>query len=173
MDGRPPSLLITGIYGTGKSTLAAQLADDLERRGAAYGAIDLDWLGWFVGRPAADWSKVKLENRAAVVRNYRAVGVELFVVAWTIRTRPELEGLRRVLPAPLRVLRLTAPIEVIEERLGRDAAAGRQDDLRVARQDLAARAGEGLEDLQLANEGSMAELSLRVLDWLGWSGAGQ
>ena len=170
MDGRPRSLLITGIYGTGKSTLAAQLADDLERRGAAYAAIDVDWLGWFVGQPEADWSSVKLDNLAAVVRNYLAVGVELFVVAWTTRTRAELDGLRRVLPGPLRVLRLTAPIEVIEERLARDVAAGRQDDLRVARQDLAARAGEGLEDMRLANEGSMAELSLYVLDWLGWRG---
>jgi hypothetical protein len=33
-------VLLTGMFGTGKSTI-------LEERGAAFAAIDLDWLGWY------------------------------------------------------------------------------------------------------------------------------
>jgi Mrp family chromosome partitioning ATPase len=39
-------VLITGVYGTGKSSVAAEIAETLERRGVPYGALDLDWLGW-------------------------------------------------------------------------------------------------------------------------------
>ena len=40
-------VLITGVYGTGKSSVAAEIAETLERHGVPYGALDLDWLTWF------------------------------------------------------------------------------------------------------------------------------
>ena len=40
-------VLITGVYGSGKSTVAAEVADQLERQQVAYAALDLDWLTWF------------------------------------------------------------------------------------------------------------------------------
>jgi adenylylsulfate kinase-like enzyme len=40
MDG----VLINGVYGCGKSTVAAEIADQLERQEISYAALDLDWL---------------------------------------------------------------------------------------------------------------------------------
>jgi adenylate kinase len=40
-------VLVTGVYGTGKTSVCEELAELLESAGAAYGAIDLDWLTWF------------------------------------------------------------------------------------------------------------------------------
>ena len=46
MIDAPQALVITGVYGVGKTTTAAQIADLLEERGAHYAALDLDWLSW-------------------------------------------------------------------------------------------------------------------------------
>ena len=43
----PNGVLIIGAYGSGKSSLCEELAGVLETAGMAYGAIDLDWLGWY------------------------------------------------------------------------------------------------------------------------------
>jgi hypothetical protein len=41
------AVVVTGAYGTGKSSLVEEIADILEHRRVRYGALDLDWLGWF------------------------------------------------------------------------------------------------------------------------------
>ena len=41
------AVLLTGVYGSGKTSVAAEMANELERRGMPYAAIDLDWLRWF------------------------------------------------------------------------------------------------------------------------------
>jgi adenylylsulfate kinase-like enzyme len=41
------AVVITGAYGTGKTSLVEEIADILEERGDRYGALDLDWLAWF------------------------------------------------------------------------------------------------------------------------------
>jgi hypothetical protein len=45
--GEGEGVLITGVYGAGKSSVAEEVADALEARGARFGAVDLDWLMWF------------------------------------------------------------------------------------------------------------------------------
>jgi cytidylate kinase len=68
--GEVDGVLITGVYGTGKSSTAAEIAETLERRGVSYGSTTrsasasrisrsptwapiqtvahriIDWLGW-------------------------------------------------------------------------------------------------------------------------------
>ena len=44
MHGEPQAVLITGLFGTGKSSVAIEMADVLEQRGLRYAVIDLDWL---------------------------------------------------------------------------------------------------------------------------------
>ena len=39
-------ILITGVYGSGKSSVAAEIAYLLEQRGDPYALLDLDYLGW-------------------------------------------------------------------------------------------------------------------------------
>ena len=45
------AVLITGVFGSGKSSVAAELADLLEREGLSYAALDLDW--WRGSKPEA------------------------------------------------------------------------------------------------------------------------
>jgi adenylylsulfate kinase-like enzyme len=73
---------ITGVYGSGKSTVAAEIAYLLEQRRQPYALLDLDFLGWGVGSPdheAAGFG-LMLRNLAAVASNYREAGIS--VLSW-------------------------------------------------------------------------------------------
>jgi adenylylsulfate kinase-like enzyme len=39
-------VLITGVYGSGKSSVAAEITYLLEQRDQPYALLDLDYLGW-------------------------------------------------------------------------------------------------------------------------------
>jgi hypothetical protein len=73
-----------------------------------------------------------------------------------------------MLPFPVVVVRLTAPMSVIESRLSAAPTTGRADDLEVARRQVEEGAAGGIEDLALANEGSIQDAAQQLLDWLGW-----
>jgi shikimate kinase len=164
-------VLITGVYGAGKSTVAADIADILERRRVPYGAIDLDWIMWFdTGRDDMDelGSRVFRANLADVVRNYLDVGIERFVLAGAIETRADLDGLRSAIAVPLTVVRLTVPLHEVVRRLRSDPTSGRQDDLQVAIEWSDAAVGLGLDDFSVANEGAVRDTSTEVLRRLGW-----
>jgi len=164
-------LLICGVYGTGKSSLAAEIAETLERRGVSYGALDLDWLTWFdvpgMDRHAA--RDVYLDNVASVVRNYRAAGVRHLVMAGSVRDRGEVRALATAAAVPLRVVRLEVPLEEITRRLQPDPTSGRRDDLGVAAQWLADSTGVGVEDLSVVNTGPIQDVASQIIDWLGWT----
>ncbi len=53
------AVLVTGVYGAGKSTVVADIGKVLEDHGAPYGLLDVDWLGWFnaakTGRRTGGW----------------------------------------------------------------------------------------------------------------------
>ena len=89
MDG----VLITGVYGSGKSTVAAEIAEQLERRSISYAALDLDWLTWFeVDDLDEELSeRIFLDNLAGVVGNYVRAGVQHFVLAGAVRDRRALD----------------------------------------------------------------------------------
>jgi len=46
------SVLLTGVYGSGKSSVAEEIAYLLEQRGEPYALLDLDYLGWAGPAPA-------------------------------------------------------------------------------------------------------------------------
>ena len=62
------------------------------------------------------------------------------------------------------VVRLDVPIAEIERRIGSDDTAGRQDDLRRAREWIAAGEGVGFEDLVIANTAPLREVALTVIE---------
>lgn len=164
------AVLITGVYGTGKSSVAAEMADLLERARVRFAAIDLDWLAWANlddghGEPGR---QLMLANLRPVVGNYVAAGMTRFVLAGWIDDRAHQEGLRDALSMPTRVVRLEVPFEEIERRLGADPTSGREDDLRVAREALAAATGSHA-DLAIANDRPIREVAIEIITWLGWA----
>ena len=85
------ALVITGLFGTGKSSVAIEVADTLEKRGEPYAVIDLDWLCWgYAGDAEGAEHRMLLANVRPVVGNYLAAGVRSFILARALRTEAEL-----------------------------------------------------------------------------------
>ncbi len=175
----PRAVLITGVYGSGKSSVGAEIAYVLQERNEPYALLDLDYLGWAdagdgpgagdhdgPGHMTAD--PMMLRNLDSVVSNYRHAGIRWFVVAGFVRDRAELGLIRDVLDMPLEVVRLEVPHEEVERRLATDVTTERRDDLRVAAEQIAAAEGVGVEDLALTNDGSVPSLAAQIVAWLGW-----
>jgi hypothetical protein len=169
MPGRS-GVLVTGLYGAGKSSVAEEISSVLEDTGVPFGALDLDWLWWF-GIPGLDRAEAKnilFRNLDSIAHNYLAAGVTHFVMAWSLRDPDDLSDLRSALPFPVQVVELTVPLSVIEERLGSAVTAGRADDLEEARRRHAAGIGVGLGDIQIDGDRPLSQVAGDVLDWLGW-----
>jgi RimJ/RimL family protein N-acetyltransferase len=164
------ALLITGLFGTGKSSVAVEIADILEKRGLPYAAIDLDWLCWgYAGDEPGAEHRMLLANLGPVVANYLDAGVRFFILARSLRSRAELDGLREALPIPVRSLELTVPFDEIERRLGDDITAGRADDLRDARSWADADEGTGFAEFEVVNEGRLRDVADGIVRSLGWT----
>lgn len=81
MQDEPQAALITGLFGTGKSSVAIEMADVLEQRGLPYAVIDLDWLCWgWAGGAEGSEHRMMLANLASVMTNYLGTGVRYLVL---------------------------------------------------------------------------------------------
>jgi hypothetical protein len=168
--GGAEGVLLTGVYGTGKSSVAEEIAYLLEQRAEPYALLDLDYLSWAGtgdGDRAAEFGLLR-QNLAAVAANYRRAGIRRFVLAYFARRPGEVQRLQEALGLPLRVVRLTVPLPVIEQRLASDVTSGRRDDLRAAASSIAAGAGAGVEDVTISNDRPLGEVAHDVLTFLGW-----
>lgn len=172
MTGEPRAVLLTGLFGTGKSSVAVEMADVLEKRGERYALIDLDFLCW--GDPGSDLPgaehQMMLRNLAPVTANYLDAGVTRFVLARGMRDRAQVESLRETLGMPLTLVELQVPWDEIERRLSDDLTAARADDLREAREWLVSGDHHGLADLTVDNhERPLHDVAMEILERLGWS----
>jgi hypothetical protein len=168
MEDGPRAVLIIGVYGSGKSSVGAEIAEILERRRTPYALLDLDYLAWFDTGERVSSDDVFAANLRAVLGNYLTVGVRTFILAGSINERAELDDLKSELLMPVTVVRLELPIEEIERRLLTDVTSGRKDDLRVAREWVASGAGTGMEDLTVSNDRPIREVALDIINRLGW-----
>ena len=163
-------VLITGVYGSGKSSVAAEIAYLLQQRRQPYALLDLDFLAW-AGVDFDDHAAgfgLMLRNLTAVASNYRDAGVSTFVLAWFVRDQGALRGVQEAVGVPLRVVRLSVPLPDIERRLAVDATTERQDDLQVAAASIAAGVGVGVEDAVVDNDRPIPVVARGVINWLGW-----
>ncbi|MDP9299970.1 MAG: AAA family ATPase [Actinomycetota bacterium] len=171
MRGDPQAVLITGLFGTGKSSVAIEMADRLEKHDLPYAVIDLDWLCWgWAGGAEGSEHRMMLANLVPIVANYLGAGVRYFIFARSIRTPPELASLRSVLSMPLKVVELTVPLSEIERRLAPEITAARKDDLRDAKTWLEAGEGVGLGDISVPNDRPLRDVASDILGRLGWTG---
>ncbi len=151
-------VLLTGVYGSGKSSVAAEIAYVLEQQGKPFALLDLDYLSWAGdgnGDRASEFG-LMLKNLAAVTLNYRRAGIRFFVLAYFVRSRAEVQEVRAIFGSPLRVVRLTVPLPSIEQRLAHDVTSGRRDDLRAAAVSIATAEGVGVEDVAISNDRPIA-----------------
>ena len=163
-------VLITGVYGSGKSSVAAEISYLLERRRQPHALLDLDYLGWGGANfddHAAGFG-LMLRNLAAVASNYRDAGISVFIVAYFIRNHHALRAVREATGVPLRVVRLSVPLPDIGQRLAADMTSGRRDDLREAASSIAAGEGVGVEDVTVVNDKPISLIAQEVMTWLGW-----
>ena len=164
------ALLVTGVYGAGKTTVAVELADRLSAAGDPVAAIDLDWLGWYSAPVAWDEHadpRLTLRNLAALRDAYLEAGVRTFVLAGAARERTAVERIGAVMRMPLDVVRLDVDADVVRTRLSGDPNASRAEDLEVALRDLEA---QPPADGAWSVDGSRptAEVASAILDHLGW-----
>jgi hypothetical protein len=164
------AVLLTGMFGVGKSTIAAEMADLLEDAGVPYAALDLDWLTWCnVGDgDRASEHAMLLHNLEAVVANYRAGGVRYFVLARWIRDRDELAGLIVTMAMPLYTVELVVPLDEITRRVGTDPTAGRLDDLAESVAWVDEGGGVGFAEYTVDNDRPVREVAADILRWLAW-----
>jgi hypothetical protein len=167
---RPEGVLITGVYGAGKSSVAAEVASVLETRGDRYALLDLDYLSWATPGDRSRSGEVQLMvlNLAAVSCNYLQAGIERFILAYFVRERGELQAVRTAVPFPLRIVRLDVPLAEISRRLAGDVTSGRKDDLREAGASMAGGAGVGLEDITLSNDRPLQIVVHDLMSFVGW-----
>jgi hypothetical protein len=167
-------VLITGVYGAGKSTVAAEICYLLEQRRQPYALLDVDFLGWGIAGygdgddESGNGSPFMLRNLAAVVSNYREGGISVFVLAYFVAGQDELRGIREAVGVPLRVVRLTVPLPEIQQRLASDVTTERHEEALEAGRQIAAGDGVGLEDLVLANDRPVPAVAEQIMTWLGW-----
>lgn len=112
MSSDPVGVAVVGTYGTGKSAVVEEMAGILEAAQMSFAALDLDYLWWFEadGIDDAAYKDMLWENLAAVVGNYRRIGVKRFLMAWAAQDASDLAALRQTLSMPLHVVSLTVPI---------------------------------------------------------------
>jgi hypothetical protein len=169
-DRRAEGVLLTGVYGSGKSSVAEEIAYLLECHGGPYALLDLDYLSWAGPDTGDRTAEIELmrQNLAAVTTNYRRAGIKLFVLAYFVRTAEEIHAIRQALGLPLKVARLTVPLAVIEQRLASDVTSGRRDDLREAAASIATSEGAGLADMTISNDRPISVVAQEVMTFLGW-----
>lgn len=166
----PQAVVVTGVYGVGKTTVVEEMAEQLEGTGLSFAAIDLDWLWWF-NVPSLDddaVDRIGLANLSAVGRNYLDVGVTYLMLAGAIEDDTDIEEIRQALRCPLRVVRLTLSYPEIENRLSGAVTTGRQIDLRQTEEWMREDFGAGIGDLVLVNDRPVQTVAREILKWLGW-----
>ncbi len=166
------AILLTGIVGSGKTSVLIALAELLDERGAAYAVVDLDWLAWFrlpAGSPATVAGMLGT-NLRAVWQNLAAAGVDRLVAARHVRSPEELRPIREALAGvELVSIRLDVPREVLEARLSaRDEGAELDEHLALV---AAAGSASRFEDAAVRGDaGSPRDVARAVLEAAGWDG---
>jgi hypothetical protein len=171
MPSEGEALLVTGIYGSGKTSLVEELADHYERLGMGYGAIDLDWLGWYQladGGGSIPQRDLQQENLSDVAGRYWRSGVRHLLIAGAAKDDADVERIRTALPCPLRVVLLITPLAVVERRLAAIPTSGRANDLAVAKEWVSKGLGQVSADLTLPGDAPLATLAEQVASWLDW-----
>ena len=167
----PEVVLITGLYGSGKSSVIEEMAGMLDSAGVSYAALDVDYLWWFRVEELDDAAhrEALWANLSSLIDNYRATGVDRFLLAWTVEDQADLDDLARVVSMPMRVVILSVPLPMVRERLLLSPTSDRQRDLRNTERLLAENSHAGLGGVVVDNDRPLAEVANEILETLNWA----
>jgi adenylate kinase family enzyme len=164
----PEAILITGVYGSGKSTVAAEIAAILEARDEPFALLDLDYLTW-ANPPAIDVHDdltLLLRNVASVSRTYLDADIDRFVLAGYVERADDVTALRTSIAMPLAVIGLDVPWAELERRFTAEVASSRLDDLREAARQFAST--PALDGARVMNVRPPDETAAEILRLVGW-----
>jgi hypothetical protein len=168
-----PTLLITGPVGVGKTSVAFETMEVLEERAVPHAFFDVDGLTYFHPKPPGDrfGERFALDALALLFPRLAEAGIERLVLARVLWERDSLDLYKRAIPgAEITVVRLTAPLEVIEERIHRrEAGSAVEWHLARARELDAHWAAHPVEDflIQTANR-DLRSIAIEILEAIGW-----
>lgn len=166
----PEAVLITGLYGTGKSSVVEEMAGILDLSTSSYALLDLDYLWWFQAEELDDAGHrdVLWANLASLIDNYLAIGVGRFLLAWTAEDKTDLDELARTIAMPMRVFILSVPLPVIQERLSLSPATDRQRDLRNTERLIAENRKANFDGVVVDNDRPLTVVARELLVSLNW-----
>ena len=131
-----PVLVVTGPVGVGKTSVASELSELLDRAGSPHAFVDMDSLRWCYPRPSGDRfrAKLALRNLAAIWPNFEAAGAKRLIVSEVVESRDDLDRLAVAVPgADIYVVLLSASIDALLARVERrELGAGRERHLERA-----------------------------------------
>lgn len=168
-DASIRAVLITGTVGSGKTAVAQEAGALLGDRGRPTAVIDLDWLGWAHGLEGHPADELIATNLRSVWANYRSAGARYFVMTRAVHTADQVDAIRTVVDADMKIVAIEASVETITERLrARDAGAELSEHLDRAPR-LAAAIAELDVDHRIANEGrAIEDVAKELLERVGW-----
>jgi chloramphenicol 3-O-phosphotransferase len=168
-----PVLLVTGPPGVGKTSVASELSELLDKAGVPYAFVDVDSLRWCYPRRADDPFRVQLamQNLAAIWPNFAATGAAYLVLVDVIESRAELSRIRAAVPgADVCVVRLRATVETLVTRV-QHREPGLASDRHLQRaHELALRMdGNPVEDILVETDGrTIPAIANQILKRSGW-----
>lgn len=177
MAARPErAVLLNGSVGSGKTSTAFALGEALEAAGVPGAVVDLDQLaaGW--PAPPGDPFRfaVMLDNLAAVAHVYGRHGMTSLVLAGVVETREQREAIAAAVGVRPTLIRLTAPVPVLQQRVRARAATDAERDWHVVRAPELARILESadVDDHVVSTETKPPDaVAGEILTLLGWTAA--
>ena len=115
-----PILLITGPVGVGKSTVALEISEILNKKDISHAMIDIDYLRYAFPRPKDDPYAIEVgyKNLADVVKNFLDFGVTRLIIPTILEEKEDIERIKQIIPnASVIVVRLRGALSTIENNL--------------------------------------------------------
>jgi predicted kinase len=171
------ALLLTGVAGVGKSTVADAIGGVLTAAGLVTAVIDTDALAQFgpppepgEGRPTSFYDHLKCLNLAAVWANYQAAGARFVVVSAGIDSVPlRSEYAGGLAGCEVQMVRLIAATDTVRKRLqDRDSEAKLERHLRMLAEEEAGHEAAAIEDFTVRNDRPAAVVAREIIARAGW-----
>lgn len=169
-----PTVLVTGTVGSGKTSVADEIAVLLNEQDLRFALLDLDWLCQAYPPPPDDLHRTGLmfKNLGAVWPNFRERGIDYLILAHVLEQRQDLDRYTEAIPeADITVVRVVAPPELIAARLKRrEVGSMHEHMMKLTAEVTALLDAAGVEDFSVTNDDRpVSVVAKEVMTRLGWS----